>query len=61
MKVASNCITQGRSGLSNGCSWSMAEAVLWNEAWLGPTAGKESRMHQREEGANKTGGGKRAV
>jgi hypothetical protein len=28
----------------------MAEAVLWNEPWLGPRAGKESRMHQREEG-----------
>jgi hypothetical protein len=34
----------------------MAEA----EPWLGPTAGKKSRMLQREEGANKRGG-KRAV
>jgi len=28
--VASNCITWGRSWLRNGCSWSMAEAGLWN-------------------------------
>jgi len=34
-------------------------AVLWNGR--NPVTGKESRMHQREEGANTTKGGKRAV
>jgi hypothetical protein len=34
--------------------------VELKEPWLGPTTGKESRMHQRKEGPNETKGGKRA-